>query len=760
MTALEDPTPTTTTTTFRTCPLCEATCGLEVVVRPDDHHVVRIRGDRQDVFSHGFLCPKGSTLKQLHEDPDRIRTPLVKRDGVFEPATWEEAFAEIERRLPPILGEHGRNSCAVYVGNPTAHNLSSMLYGRAVMRGVGSDYRYSASTVDQMPKQVSAGLMFGTAISVPVPDVDRTDYLLVMGANPFDSNGSLMTAPDIPGRLRALRARGGKLVVVDPRRSKTADEADEWVAIRPGTDAMLLLAMVHTLFEEGLAACGPAAPWITGTDEVRRLAEGFPPEVVAEACGITAGDIRRLARELAAAPRAAVYGRIGTCTQEFGTLASWLIDVVNTLTGNLDQPGGAMFPKPAAGSPNTEGASGTGRGLSLQSRKRTRVRSLPAVLGEFPVATLAEEIDTPGADGERIRAVITLAGNPVASTQNSERLDAALATLDFMVAVDIYVNETTRHADVILPAPSPMARGHFDVLLYRLAIRNVANYSPATFDLDPGERHEWETLLRLGAIAGGMTAPADASVLDDAMISAMVQSQIAAPGSPIEGRDPDEILAELAGRDGPERVLDLLLRVGPYGDGFGKNPGGLTLAELEANPHGVDLGPLAPRLPEVLRTPSGLVELAPPELLADAERLRAAIGRFSNGGMVLVGRRDLRSNNSWMHNIDVLVKGKARCTLQLNPADAGRLGLADGDCARVSSRVGSVEIPVEVTDGIMQGVVSIPHGWGHDRPGIAMQVAERRPGVNSNILADESVVDPLSGNGVLNGIPVEVAPAP
>src|SRR4051794_13821889 len=356
-----------TTTTYRTCPLCEATCGLEVVVEPDTREIVRIRGDRDDVFSRGFICPKGSTLKQLHDDPDRLRTPMIKRNGVHEATTWDEAFAEIARRLPPILEQHGRNSCAVYVGNPTAHNLAAMLYSRAVTRGVGTDYRYSASTVDQMPKQVSAGFMFGTAISVPVPDIDRTDYLVIMGANPFESNGSLMTAPDVPGRLRALRQRGGRVVVVDPRRTKTAKEADEWLPIRPGPDALLLLAIVHPLFEEGRVDPGRAGEWVNGVDGVRSAAAEFGPESVAPECGVAAADIRRIARDLAAAPRAAVYGRIGTCTQEFGTLASWLIDVVNTLTGNLDRPGGAMFPMPAAGSPNTEGPPGTGRGFSLHS---------------------------------------------------------------------------------------------------------------------------------------------------------------------------------------------------------------------------------------------------------------------------------------------------------------------------------------------------------------------------------------------------------
>ena len=745
----------TATTSFRTCPLCEATCGLEVTV--EDGRAVRIRGDRDDVFSKGFLCPKGSTLRQLDEDPDRLRTPLVKRDGVHVEVSWDEAFAEIERRLPPILERHGRNAVAVYVGNPTAHNLSAMLYNGQLVRALGTEIRFSASTVDQMPKQVSAGLMFGTGISVPVPDVDRTDFLLVLGANPFASNGSLLTAPDLPGRLEALRARGGRLVVVDPRRSRTAEAADLHLAIRPGTDAFLLFGVVATLFDEGLVDLGTVAEWVQGLDEVRRLAADFGPEQVAPVCGIEAEAIRSLARDLAAAPTAAVYGRIGTCTQEFGTLASWLVDVVNVLTGNLDRPGGAMFTKPATGSPTTTGKPGTGKGVRLGTR-HTRVRGLAGALGELPVVALAEEISTPG-EGQ-VRALVTIAGNPVLWTPNSARLDAALDELDFMVSVDIYLNETTRHADVILPGPSVLARSHYDVLLYRLSVRNVANYSPPTIPLGPNELDEAEILLRLSAIAAGLPATTDPAVLDDAMIAAMVDHEVAAPTSTVHGRDPADLLKELSTRRGPERVLDLLLRTGPYGDAFGTNPGGLTLAVLEANPHGLDLGPLEPRIPDALRTPSGRIELAPPDLVADTDRLRAALDRRADdGSFVLVGRRDLRSNNSWMHNLEVLVKGKPRCTLHVHPDDAARLGLVHGGLAKVASRVNAVEVPVEVTDSIRTGVVSIPHGWGHDRPGTAMAVAERHAGVNSNLLADEQVVDPLSGNAVLNGIPVTVAPA-
>ena len=749
-------------TSYRTCPLCEATCGLEIT--HEAGRVVRIRGDRDDVFSHGFICPKGSTLRQLQEDPDRVRTPLVKRDGAFVPVSWDEAFAEIERRLLPVIETHGGNAVATYLGNPSAHNLASMFVG-PLLRSIGTTNRYSASTVDQMPKQVSAGLMFGTALSIPIPDIDRTDHLLMLGANPYASNGSLMTCPDYPGRIEALQARGGKLVVVDPRRTKTAEVADEHLFIRPGTDAFFLFALVHVLVDEGLVDLGSVGEWVNGLAEVETLARDFAPEAVAPVCGIDAATIRRTARELAAAPTAAVYGRIGTCTQEFGTLASWLVDVLNVLTGNLDRPGGAMFTTPVAGGATTNGRPGVGRGITL-GKYRTRVSGLPGAFGELPVVALAEEILTPG-DGQ-VRALITVAGNPVLSTPNSAQLDAALATLELMVSVDIYVNETTRHADVILPVPGPLQRPHYDTALYQLAVRNVGNYSPATFRLDAdgeegggryGELNEWEILAKLALIVQGAGADADPAIVDDLMITSMVESGIANRNGRIHGRDRDEILDALAasGRRGPERILDFQLRTGPYGDGFGDD--GLSLDVLIEHPHGVDMGPLEPRMPDVLRTATGRIELAPAELVADVARLRAAYERLADHDtLVLVGRRDLRSNNSWMHNVEVLVKGKPRCTMHVHPDDASRLGLTDGGRAKVASRVHAVEVPVEVTDSVMKGVVSIPHGWGHDGEGVELAVARRYAGVNTNLLTDDRQFDVLSGNAALNGVPVTISP--
>ena len=733
----------TTRTAYRTCPLCEAGCGLEISLRSRDdgagEEITRIRGDLHDVFSRGFICPKGSTLKQLHDDPDRLRRPLLKRDGAFVEVTWEEAWAAVDRGFNDVVDRHGRGAVGAYIGNPNAHNIGALVYAKGFLKALGTPNLFSASTVDQRPKEISAGLLFG-GFTIPVPDLDRTDFLLCLGANPFASNGSLATAPDWPGRLERLVERGGELVVVDPRRSRTAEAATQWIPLRPGTDAHLLAAIGSVLVAESLVDPGAVAEHLSGLDEVVAALEPFTPEAVAAVTGVAPDTIRDLARRLAAAPAAAVYGRIGTTTQLFGTTASWLVDVLNVLTGNLDRPGGAMFTKAAAGQSNTRGAPGVGRGMQI-NRRQSRVKGLPESLGELPVAALADEIETPG-EGQ-IRMLFTVAGNPVLSTPNAAKLEQALSSLEFMVAVDIYLNETTRHADVILPVPSALQKPHYDLALLQLALRNVANWSEPVLPLDEGQPDEWEVLAKLALIAGGLGADADPAVADDLTFDALA------------AHAPDDVVAAVVatGRRGPARVVDLLLRTGPYQ---------LSLDALLAAPHGIDLGPLEPRIPEVLRTRSGRIELAPPVLLEDLRRLEASLTAPSDGDrpFLLIGRRHLKSNNSWMHNVPVLLKGSNhRCTMHLHPDDAARLGLADGDPAVVASRVGQLTVPVEVTDAIVPGVVSIPHGWGHDGGGTRMRVAAEHAGVNSNLLADEDLYDPVSGNAVLNGIPVSVTAA-
>ncbi len=737
-----------TSTAYRTCPLCEACCGLEITL--EDGKVKVIRGDRADPFSRGYLCPKGTTLGRLHDDPDRLRRPLVKRDGRHVEVSWEEAFATVDRGLTPLLAAD-RNSVAIYLGNPNVHNVHAAFAVRPLVKALGTRNVYSASTVDQMPKHVAAGHMFGHPLAIPVPDLDRTQHLLILGANPVVSNGSLATAPDWPGRLKALRARGGRLVVVDPRRTETADRADEWVPIRPGTDPALLLAMIHVVFADGLLDLGDAAPHVTGVEAVADAVLPFTPEVVAPFTGVDPDRIRRLAREFATADRAVAYGRIGTHTVPFGTLAAWAVDVLNTVTGNLDRPGSAMFAH-AAHDPVRRPPRRFRTG-----RFHSRVRNLPEVLNELPVATLADEITTPG-DGQ-VRGLVTVAGNPALTAPDGGRLERALADLEFMVSVDPYLNETTRHADVILPPPSVLERPHYDLQFQSLSIRNHVRWSDPVFPLEPDRPDEFQILSRLAAIAAGMGPEVDTDALAEATLVSMVQAAVADPDSPIADRDPAEILGMVGGESPFERLFDFRIRTGHRGDGFGTDPEGLTLERLRAHPHGIDFGPLTPRLPDAVSDPDGKVRLAPTEILADLPRLRRAIEAAPTNGLRLVGRRQLRTANSWTHNIEVLVKGKEACTLQIHPDDAARLGLEDSAAARVRTKRGSVVVPVEVTDRIMPGVVSLPYGWGHDREGTRLSVASRRPGVNMNLLTSSAEVEPLSGNAILNGIPVEVSPA-
>jgi anaerobic selenocysteine-containing dehydrogenase len=734
-------------TVYRSCPLCEATCGLEITLDGDE--ITRVRGDADDVFSQGFICPKGAILGDLESDPDRLRRPRIRRGETWTEVGWDDAFALIEERLGPVL-DGGRNSVAVYLGNPNVHNLAGTFYARALVKALGTRNVYTASTVDQMPKHVSSGYMFGHPLTIPVPDIDRTDHLLMLGANPLMSNGSLCTAPDFPGRLKALRERGGRLVVVDPRRSRTAQVADEHVWVRPGTDAYLLAGMIQTLFDEGLVRPGDLADHTDGVEQVEEVMSGLSPERVAPACGVPADDIRRMARELAAADRAVVYGRIGTSTVRFGTVTSWLVDVLNVLTGNLDRPGGAMFTTPAVAAPRSGKPFTTGRW-------RSRVRDLPEALGELPVATLADEILTPG--DEQVRVLVTIAGNPARSAPNSARMEEALASLDFMVSVDPYVTETSRFADVILPPPGHLARGHYDVAFYYLSIRDIANYSPPAVPLPSGALDEWEILLQLTGIIAGQGAHADLDALDGFVAATLAQQLTTAPSSAVSGRETEELLTAVGDRRGPERLLDLLLRSGPYGDHFGERADGLTLGILEENPHGIDLGPLKPRIPDVLTTASGRIELAPEAIIGDMDRLVATLDEVETGtdSFVLVGRRHLRTNNSWMHNVPSLAKGRDLCTLHLHPDDAADIGVGDGDDVVVASRAGRVVAPVEVTDDIMRGVVSLPHGFGHDVEGVEQSVAREQPGVNSNLVADHLDIDPLSGNAVLNGIPVTLS---
>jgi anaerobic selenocysteine-containing dehydrogenase len=713
-------------THFHSCTLCEATCGIAVTV--DGDRVVDIRGDDQDPFSRGYICPKATALADLHHDPDRLRRPMVREGTSWREVSWDEAFDLVGRRLGEIRAAHGKDALAVYQGNPTAHNLGLVTFGQLLFRNLGTRNLYSATSVDQLPHMLAGLLVFGSQLLMPVPDVDRCDLFVCLGGNPAASNGSIMTAPNIRARLKAIRARGGEVVVVDPRRTETADLASRHLFIRPGTDALFLLSLLHVLFAEGLVRPGRLAQHLTGVEELRAAAEDFAPDVTSAATGIAPEDVRDLARALVTTPRAVVYGRVGVCTQEFGGLASWLIVTVNALTGHLDEPGGAMFTTPALDFvPLADRFGDAGF-----ARWHSRVSGLPEFGGELPVSVLAEEIETSGPG--QVRALITSAGNPVLSTPNGALLEKALRGLDFMVAIDPYINETTRFAHVILPPTGPLERSHYEIPLAAYSVRNIAKYSPAVFSRAGDQRHDWEICVELG-------------------------SRLIAPSHLLD-RLPGLRRATWSAlrRLGPEGVVDLGLRAGPYGM-LRRGLRGLSLSRLRRAPHGIDLGALEPRLPERLATPDHTIRLAPQEYLDDLPRLRRRMAVWTataDDGLVLIGRRQLRSNNSWLHNSSRLVKGKPRCTLLMHPDDAKRRELTDGSVARLSSRVGAIDVPVEVTDGIMPGVVSLPHGWGHHREGVRLSVAIEHPGASINDVTDERFIDALSGNSALSGVRVEV----
>ncbi|ORA25738.1 molybdopterin-dependent oxidoreductase [Mycobacterium aquaticum] len=727
---------------LRTCPLCEAMCGLEIHV--ENGRVAHIRGNRNDVWSHGHICPKGASLAALHDDPDRIRRPMIKVAGQWREVDWDTAFRRCTELLTPVIEQYGIAAVSSYVGNPSAHTFSLGRYIGVLLGLSGIPTSYSAGTVDQWPKNLTSHLMYGGWWSFPVPDIEHTDLLVVMGANPAASQGSVLSAPDVMGAIHRIRQRG-KVIVIDPVRTATAAKADEWLAITPGTDAALLLGVVHTLFDEGLVTLGHTEPYVDGVQTVGAIAAEWAPERVAAVTGIAAQRIRDLARELAGTERAVVYGRIGTCNQEFGSLASWLVDVVNILTGHFDARGGSMFPHAAAWSLTVQPQPGLEGGKPEFGRWRTRVRGAKEVLGQAPVSCLAEEIATPG-EGQ-VRALITVAGNPVLSTPAGHKLGEALAGLDAMISIDNALNETTRHAHVILPGLSPLEQPHHDDLLLNNAVNSFANYSPPVFaPEDPDRPEEWEIMIRLTGLCTGTPAEdVDVRAIDDGWFDYLCFTQ---------GLDGAEIRKHYE-KGGPERILDLTLRTGPFGDRYGEKPGGITLEQLKARPNGVNFGPMQSRLPEVVSTPEGKVRLAPQYLIDDLPRLAERLRR-DPVDLVLVSRRHLRSCNSWLHNVPALMKGKDRCTLLIHPADAEANGVFDGDVVTVTSAGGSIEVPVEITDAIKPGVVSMPHGWGHGLPGTQLSVANASPGVNTNVLSPPDFLDEPSGNGALNGIPVTV----
>ena len=704
--------PDVTETRLGVCNICEAICGLEFTL--DGDRVTGVRGNPADPLSRGHICPKGVSIGDLHDDPDRLRRP-VRRDrvtGEWTEIRWSEALDLVADEIAGAINRHGRDSVGIYLGNPNAHSLGFATHGTAMVKSLRTRNRFSASSVDQIPHQFVASLLFGHQLMIPISDLDRTNFFLVFGANPMASNGSLMTVPDFPQRVRDLKARGGRMVVVDPRRTETARVADEHVFVRPGTDAVVLLAMLHALFEID-GAVRPAA-YVDGVERVREAVTDFTPEHAEHISGISADTIRRLTRELAEADGAAAYGRLGLSTQGFGSVCQWAVVCLNALTGNLDREGGVLFTEPAIDFVTT-GLIGRGH-FDLY---RSRVRDAPEYGGELPVSVFAEEIETPG-EGQ-IRAVLTVAGNPVLSTPDGKRLADAFDSLDFMAAVDIYVNETTRHADVILPPTTILERDHYDIVFQGLAVRNTARFTPAVFDKPRGARHDWEIFRDLAA---RITARLDHQPSRRARLKQRLRLGIS-----------------------PTFAIGMLLRRG----------GKTTISELRAHPEGIDLGPLRPTLPDRLRTPTKRIDLAQEVILADLDRVRSELAHPTDG-LLLIGRRHQRDNNSWMHNVERLTRGRPRHQLLMHPDDLAERGITDGSRVRVASRVGQVEVEVAATDDMMPGVVSLPHGYGHQLPGTRMAGASEVVGVSINDLTDPERLD-LSGNAALNGVPVTVEPA-
>ncbi|KPB80170.1 Oxidoreductase [Pseudomonas syringae pv. maculicola] len=703
----------TRTQHLRACHLCEAICGLaiETVTEPGAApQITSIKGDPLDTFSRGHICPKAVALQDIQNDPDRLRQPMLRTGDQWQPIEWQAAFDLVAERLYAIQQQHGQNAVAVYQGNPSVHNYGLMTHSNYFLGLLKTRNRFSATSVDQLPHHLTSFLMYGHGMLLPIPDIDHTDFMLILGGNPLASNGSIMTVPDVEKRLKAIQQRGGKLVVVDPRRSETAAIADQHVFVRPGGDAALLFGLLNTLFEEGLTRESHLP--VDGLDHVRHSIAGFSAEAMSPRCGIAAVQIRQLARDFAGADTAVCYGRMGVSTQAFGTLCHWLAQLINLVTGNLDRVGGTLCTEPAV---DLVSSTSGGHFNVWQSR----VSGLPEYGGELPVSALAEEMLVEG-EGQ-VRALVTVAGNPVLSTPNGRQLDQALEGLEFMLSIDLYINETTRHADLILPSTSALENDHYDTTFNTLAVRNVTRFNRAIFDKPEGALHDWEIFVGLAA-----------------SFAAKAQRELK-PTVP------------------PAQMIDRVLRAGRYG---AASPHNLSLETLASHPHGMDLGALKPNLTDRLKTANGRIQAAPEVIMADLVRFAADAGpRFGEkaGQLLLIGRRHVRSNNSWMHNYHRLVKGKPRHQLLMHPDDLSHRGLSDGQQVRVSSRVGVIEVEVLGSLDMMPGVVSLPHGWGHSRSGVKMEIARNQPGVSANDLTDERQLDELSGNAALNGVPVQVA---
>lgn len=696
-----------TNTHYRTCHLCEAMCGLEITYQ--DKTILSIKGDSKDALSQGYTCPKSKALIDLHQDKDRLKTPIRRTQKGWESISWQEAFDEIESKLKAIQQKYGKDSVASYRGNPTVHNLGMMLFGSGFIKSLASKQRYTATSVDQLPHHFASLMMFGHFMMFPIPDIDRTDFMLIMGGNPAVSNGSIMTAPGFSKRLKAIKSRGGQVYVIDPRFTETSRIASKHHHIKPGKDALLLLALIHVIFDEDLTKMGHLKEHLKSWEEIKAISKRYSPQKVSKIIGISTADIQDLARQFAKAKSAVCYGRLGLSTQEFGGVCQWLVNVLNCITGNMDSEGGALFTLPivdVVGMSKMTGMTGS------FDKRQTNVRNLPEFTGEFPVVALAEEILTPSEN--QIKAMVTLAGNPVLSTPDGKKLEKALDSLEYMVAIDIYLNETTKYANIILPTTTGLETPLYDLIFNQFSVRNTSKYSEALFEKEENQKHDWEVLKELTERMSGKKNPLNL-----------------------------------------EQTLDYLLQFSPYKEAK------LSVEELKKYPHGLDFGALKPQLPKRLFTKDKKIELAPPLLVADLERLDKQLKHWekqinSEYPFALIGRRHLRSNNSWMHNSKNLIKGKKRCTLLIHSKDAEALTIKNGQTVSVISDVGKVNIPIEITDTMMEGVLSMPHGWGHHRKGTKITVAQEQAGVSINDLTNPMKIDKLTGNADFSGTRVRI----
>lgn len=690
---------------YRACNLCEAICGLEIKVKGTE--IISINGDKKDPLSRGHICPKALGLKDIYEDPNRLKMPIKRTGDTWTEISWEQAFTEVTENIKRIQSQFGKNAVGIYTGNPAVHNSGTLLSLPAFGKALGTKNRFSATSSDQLPHHFVGALLYGHPLLLPVPDIDHTDFMIIMGANPMASNGSIMTAPDFANRLKAIEKRGGKVTVIDPRFTETSAKASEHIFIKPATDVFLLLAIAQQIFERKQVKLGHLSQTIEGIEEIEALIKEYSPEKVETITGINAQKINDLVTEFLSYDKAVIYGRMGLSTQEFGGLCQWLLNVINIISENFDTQGGYMFPSPAINLLANKKA-----GEQYFGRWASRVRGLKEFDFELPNMVMAEEILTQGQD--QIKAMITVCGNPVLSTSNGVQLDEALESLEFMVAVDIYLNETTRHAHIILPPATGLEVAHYDIVFHHLAIHNSAKYSEPLFDKTEGARYDWQIFEELRLRLSN-----------------------------------DEYIAENHQLKNPLDRLKMSLQYGETG---------IDIEQLIANPHGIDLGPLKPIFPEKLLTKNLKINLAQSLLMNDLERAKAKLDQFiaTKNTLLLIGRRHLRSNNSWMHNAERLIKGKDRCTMMINPKSAKALGITENQQVKVKSRVGEIEIMTEITEQIMEGVVSIPHGYGHNRKGIKLDIAQKHAGVSANDLTDHLLIDELTGNSAFSGVEVSI----